>query len=96
MRRHVRCAAVLDQRQNHRALRQASSRAREAIEIAARLDRFLAAEIADDVLFGLAVLANGLDQIQIAVGADSLLADEHGISIPRIRRQSIKKAGQTR
>jgi hypothetical protein len=32
-------------------------------EIARSLDRFLAAEVADDALLGLAVLANGLDQI---------------------------------
>lgn len=32
-------------------------------------------------LFGLTVLTNGLDQIQVAVGADALLADEHVISI---------------
>ena len=81
--RQVRHAAVHDQRQDHRALRQAGGRARQAIEIAAGLDHFLAAEIADDALLGLAVLANGLDQIQIAVGANSLLADEHTISIAR-------------
>ncbi len=85
--RQVRNAAVLDQRQDHRALRQSGRRARQAIEIAAGLDHFLAAEIADDALLGLAVLANGLDQIQVAVGADSLLADEHGISIAPIRNR---------
>src|SRR6266571_2736284 len=53
--------------QDHRALRQSGGRARQAIEIAAGLDHFLAAEIADDPLLGLAVLANGLDQIQIGV-----------------------------
>ena len=85
-------SAVLDQRQDHRALRQAGGRARQAIEIAAGLDRFLAAEIANDALLGLAVLANGFDQIQIAVGADSLFADEHGISITIIREKSTVKA----
>ena len=90
--RDVGRAAVLDQRQDHRALRQAGGRARQAIEIAAGLDLFLAAEIADDALLGLAVLANGLDQIQVAVGADSFFADEHGISIPRIRKNSTTKA----
>ena len=48
--RHVRSAAVLDQRQDHRALRQAGGRARQAIEIAAGLDRFLAAEIANQII----------------------------------------------
>ncbi len=89
--RQVRHAAVLDQRQDHRALRQPGGRARQTIEIAAGLDHFLAAEIADDALLGLAVLANGLDQIEIAVGADSLLADEHGISIPPIRQKINQK-----
>jgi len=44
-------------------LRQAGRRARQAIEIAGGFNRFLAPEIADDALLGLAVLANGLDQI---------------------------------
>jgi hypothetical protein len=88
--RHLRHAGDLDQRQDHRALRQSGGRARQAIEIAGGLDRFLAAEIADDALLGLAVLANGFDQVQIAVGADSLLADEHGISIARSSIKSMK------
>ena len=52
--RHLRHAGVLDQRQDHRALRQSGGRARQAIEIAGGLDRFLAAEIADDALLCLA------------------------------------------
>ena len=88
----IRRTAVRDQRQDHRALRQPCGGSREAIEIAAGLDHFLAAEIADDALLGLAVLANGLDQIQIAVGADSLLAHEHGIGIPHSATKSTKIA----
>src|SRR5450759_1981012 len=60
---NVRRAAVLDQRQDHRTLRQPCRRTGKAIEIAARLDHLLAPEIAYDALFGLAVLTNGLDQI---------------------------------
>ena len=67
----------------------------QAIEIAGCLDRVLAAEVADDALLGLAVLANGFDQIQIAVGADSLLAHEHGIGIPYSATKSTTIVIQT-
>jgi hypothetical protein len=69
---------------NERIIERRDSRAAERArrsKIAVGFDHFLAPEIADDALFGLAVLPNGFDQIQIAVGADSLLADEHAVSI---------------
>jgi hypothetical protein len=44
------------QRHNHRSLRQ-PARPGGAVEIAARFDHLLASEIADDALFGLAVLS---------------------------------------
>jgi hypothetical protein len=91
---HVRHPAALDQRQNHRTPRQPRGRPREAIEIAAGFDRLLASEIADDALFGLAVLPNGLDQIQITVGADSLLADEHAFSSHGRSAESIQALGR--
>ena len=81
---------IVEQRQNHRALRQPGGRAGEAIKITTCRHIFRASEIADDALLGLAVLANGLDQIQITVGADSLLAHEHGVSIHDKRNKSIK------
>ncbi len=86
----LRHLVIVEQRQNHRALRQPGGRARQAIKIAACRHIFRASEIADDALLRLAVLANGLDQIQIAVGADSLLAHEHAVSIHDRRNKSIK------
>lgn len=86
---HVRGAAAVDQRHNHRSLRQPRGRSGQAVEIAARFDHLLASEIADDALFGLAVLSNGLDQIEVRVGADSFLTDEHAFSIRECPDMSI-------
>jgi hypothetical protein len=55
--------ALVDEGQDHLALREASGGSRQAIEVAATVDVFLAAEIADDALLDPAVLADGLDQI---------------------------------
>src|ERR1700760_467962 len=77
-RRH---AAFVHQRQDHRALSEASGGSHQAVEVAAAFDVFLAAEVADDALLDLAVLANGLDQIDINIAADALLTDEHVVSI---------------
>jgi hypothetical protein len=73
-RRH---AALVEQRENHRALRHAGGGTGEPIEVAVRVDGFLAAEVLDDPLLGTATLADALDQVEVAVGADLLLADEH-------------------
>ena len=72
---------ALAQRQHHRTLRQPGHRARQAIEIAACHDHFLAAEIGDDALFGAAALAHVLDQINVGVGANALVTNKHGLSI---------------
>jgi len=50
-----------------------------------RQDHLLAAEIGDDALFGAAVLAHVLDQIDVGVAADALVADKHAFSIVRLR-----------
>jgi len=57
----IRAAAVLKQRQDHRALRQTSGAADETVEIAVALNVFLAAEIADDALLDPAIFADGFD-----------------------------------
>ena len=88
----LRCSAVLDGRENHRTLSQPGRRPGQAIQIAGGLDVFLAAKIANNALLGLAALAHGLDQVDIAIGADALLADEHGISIAEIRINSTINA----
>src|SRR5260370_18349495 len=86
----LRYLIIVAQRQNHRALRQPGGRARETVKITTCRHIFRASEIADDALLRLAVLADGLAQIQITVGADSLLPHKHGVSIPYRRKKSIK------
>jgi hypothetical protein len=63
------------------ALGQAGGGARQPIEVATAFDFFLVAEIADDALPDAAVLADGLDQVDVGVGADALVPDEHRLSI---------------
>jgi hypothetical protein len=70
-------AALVEEREDHRALRHARGRAGQAIEVAVGLDLLLAAEVLDDPLLGAATLADALDQVEIAVGADLLLTDVH-------------------
>jgi hypothetical protein len=77
-RRHT---GFVDQRQDHRALGEASGGAGQAVEVAATFDVFFAAEIADDALLDLAILADGLDQVDVGIAADALFTDEHGASI---------------
>jgi hypothetical protein len=72
---------ALDHRQHHRTLRQTGDRARQPVEIAARNDDFPAPEIGDDALLGAAILAHVLDQVDVAVRADALVAGEHALSI---------------
>jgi hypothetical protein len=85
----LRPATLLEQGQDHRALRQAGSGADETVEIATALDLFLAAEIADDALPDAAVFADGFDQVDVGVGADALFPDEHGSSIQQLADSSI-------
>jgi hypothetical protein len=53
------------------------TRAGSGFEITGGDDDLLAAEILDDALFGLPILAYALDEIQVGVAVDVLLADEH-------------------
>jgi len=52
----------------------------EALEGARGGDGLLASEVLDDALFGAAALAHGLDEVEVGVAVDALLADEHAIS----------------
>ena len=72
---------ALDHRQHHRTLRQPGDRARQPVEIAARDNDFLAPKIGDDALLGAALLAHVLDQVDVGVGTDTLVAGEHTVSI---------------
>jgi len=72
---------ALDQRQHHRTLRQPDDGARQPVEITARNDHFLAPEIGDDALLGATLLAYVLDQVDVGVGANALVASEHTLSI---------------
>ena len=91
----IRCAAILQNGKDHGALRHACGGTSKAVEIAARLDDFLAAEILDDALLGLAVLTNGLDQVDVGVGADSFLAEEHKYSICKLYDKSSQFASKS-
>src|SRR6516225_5846549 len=55
--------------------------ARQTVEIAPRDDHLPAPKIGDDALFGAAILPHVLDQVDIGVGADALVAGEHTVSI---------------
>jgi hypothetical protein len=63
--------------EDHRPLGIAGNRAGEAFEAAGGEDGVLAAEVLDDALLGAAVLADGLDQVEVGVAVDVLFADEH-------------------
>src|SRR4051794_1870086 len=69
--------AGLDLGENHGPLGVTGDRAGQALEGAGGGDGLLAAEVLDDALLGAAVLAHGLDEIQVGVAVDALLADEH-------------------
>ena len=88
-RRH---AVLVDQREDHGALGEARRRARQPVEIAPGRDLLLAAEVLDDPLLGAPTLAHALDQVDVAVRADRLLADEHPPSITGYRQMSIPKS----
>jgi hypothetical protein len=69
--------AGLKLRQHHGALGVAGHRGGEALKAAGRDHHLLAAEVLDDALLGAAVLADGLDQVEVGVAVDVLFADEH-------------------
>src|SRR4051812_5227626 len=60
----------------HRRL--AGDGAGQALEGAGGRQGFFAAQVLDDVLLGAAVLAHGLDEVEVGIAVDALLADEHG------------------
>jgi len=59
--------ALVEQREDHRALRHAGGGAGQAIEVAVGEGVLLAAEVLDDPLPGAATLAHALDQAEVAV-----------------------------
>jgi hypothetical protein len=69
--------ASLELGQHDGALGVAGDRGGETLEATGGEDRILAAEVLDDALLGAAVLADGLDQIEVGVAVDVLFADEH-------------------
>ena len=69
--------AVLDLRQHHRPLGKARNRGGQPLELAARHDRILAAEVLDDPLLRPRPLAHALDEVEVGVAVDGLLAQEH-------------------
>jgi hypothetical protein len=70
--------AGLELREDHGPLGIAGDGAGQALEGAGRREGLLAAQVLDDALLGAAVLAHGLDQVEVGVAVDALLADEHG------------------
>jgi hypothetical protein len=56
----------------------AGNRAGQALEGAGGGDNLLAAQVLDDALLGAAVLAHGLDKVEVGVAVDALFANEHG------------------
>src|SRR4051795_5573459 len=69
--------AGLDLRENHGPLGVTGDGTGQALESAGGGNGLLAAEVLDDALLGAAVLAHGLDEVQVGVAVDALLADEH-------------------
>src|SRR6185437_10129768 len=69
--------ARLELREDDGAFGVAGDRGGEPVELAGGDDDLLAAEILDDALLGAAVLAYALDEVQVGVAVDALLADKH-------------------
>src|SRR3954467_2915248 len=69
--------AGLDLRENHGPLGVTGDGTGQALETAGGGNGLLAAEVLDDALLGAAVLAHGLNQVEVGVAVDALLADEH-------------------
>jgi len=72
--------AGLELREDERPLGVAGHGGGQALEGAGGGDGLLAAEVFDDALLGAAALAHGLDEVEVGVAVDALLADEHAIS----------------
>ena len=83
--------AVLDLRQHERPLGEAGHRGRQAVELATRQHRVLAAEVLDDPLLGPGSLAHALDEVEVGVAVDGLLAQEHAALAARRSRRSQQK-----
>jgi hypothetical protein len=64
--------------QDHGALGVAGDGTGQALQLAGGDHGLLAAQVLDDALLGAAVLAHALDEVEVAVAVDALLADEHG------------------
>src|SRR4051812_12581685 len=69
--------AGLELREHHGPLGVAGDGTGQALEGAGGREGLLAAEVLDDALLGAAVLTHSLDQVDIGVAVDALLADEH-------------------
>jgi hypothetical protein len=65
-------------RENHGPLGVAGDGVGQALEGAGGGDNLLAAQVLDDALLGVAVLTHGLDEVEVGVAVDALLADKHG------------------
>ena len=85
--------AGLELRQHHGALGVAGDRAGQALEAAGGDHGLLAAEVLDDALLGAAVLAHGLDEVEVGVAVDALLADEHARLAADVGRIPSSKIG---
>src|SRR5204862_6490658 len=72
--------AGLKLRENHGPLGVTGDGAGQALEGAGGGDGLLATEVLDDALLGAAVLAHGLNEVEVGVAVDALLANEHAIS----------------
>jgi hypothetical protein len=70
--------AASNLRQDQRPLGITGDRGGQPFQPAAGQHRVLAAEVLDDALFGAAILADALDQVEVSVAVDGLFADEHG------------------
>ena len=87
--------AVPELRQHHRPLGEPGHRGRQAVELATRQHHLLAAEVLDDLLPGPGPLAHALDEVEVGVAVDRLLAKEHAALAARRLRRSQQKIRQT-
>src|SRR4051812_5649294 len=69
--------AGLDLGENHGPLGVTGDGTGQALKGAGRREGLLAAQVLDDALLGAAVLAHGLDEVEVGVAVDALLTDEH-------------------
>src|SRR4051794_28567300 len=72
--------AGVELREDERPLGVAGHGGGQALEGAGGGDGLLAAEVLDNALPGAAALAHGLDEVEVGVAVDALLANEHAIS----------------